>query len=194
MFFGLVQFLVYVWQYSILEAGFSIWPGPLTASIVAVVSSRYTDRIGYRVMLPAGSAFFIAGSLWLMLFAEVDPAFVTVWIPSALLTGFGVGLAMPSLSSAAVRGLPSNRYAVGSAVNQTIRTIGSVFGVALAVAILGQPTPEEVLQAFDGVWMLLISGAAVAGVVSLFLQQPGASIAEPVTEAVPMAAPERATG
>jgi len=194
MFFGLVQFLVYVWEYSILEAGFSIWPGPLTASVVAVISSRYTDRIGYRVMLPAGSILFIAGSLWLMLFAETDPDFIRVWIPSALLTGFGVGLAMPSLSSAAVRGLPPNRYAVGSAVNQTIRTIGSVFGVALAVAILGQPTPEEVLEAFDRIWLLLIAGAAVAGMVSLFLRQPTSATSQPIQEASPIGTPERAPG
>jgi EmrB/QacA subfamily drug resistance transporter len=172
MFFGLVQFLVYVWGYSILEAGLTIWPGPLTASVVAVLGGRFVDRVGYRVILPLGSAFFITGSLWLMAFTEVEPNLWGVWVPSALLTGTGVGLAMPSLSSAAVRSLPPNRYAVGSAVNQTIRTIGSVFGVALAVALLGQLTPAEVLDAFDRVWLLMVAGALTAGIVSLFLRQP----------------------
>jgi EmrB/QacA subfamily drug resistance transporter len=172
MFFGLVQFLVYVWEYSILKAGFTIWPGPLTAAVVAVASGRFVDRLGYRVILPAGAVLFIAGAAWLMVFAEAEPDLWGVWIPSALLTGAGVGLAMPSLSSAAVRGLPPNRYAVGSAVNQTIRTIGSVFGVALAVALLGQPTPAELLEAFNSVWMLMIAGAGIAGIVSLFLRQP----------------------
>jgi EmrB/QacA subfamily drug resistance transporter len=172
MFFGLVQFLVYVWEYSILQAGLMIWPGPLTATVVAVASGRYVDRVGYRVILPLGAAFFVAGSLWLAAFAEVDPNPWGVWVPSALLTGIGVGLAMPSLSSAAVRGLPQNRYAVGSAVNQTIRTIGSVFGVALAVALLGQITPAEVLEAFDRVWLLMVCGALTAGILSLFLRQP----------------------
>ncbi len=176
MFFGLVQFLVYVWGYSILKAGLTIWPGPLTASIVAGLGGRFVDRVGYRVILPIGAAFFVAGSLWLMAFTEVSPDLWGVWVPSALMTGIGVGLAMPSLSSAAVRGLPPSRYAVGSAVNQTIRTIGSVFGVALAVALLGQLTPAEVLAAFDRVWLLMVGGAFVAGCVSLFLRQPGVSV------------------
>ena len=173
MFFGLVQFLVYVWDYSLLEAGLTIWPGPLTAAVVAAIGGRFVDRVGYRVILPLGAAFFVAGSAWLLWLAEADPNLWGVWLPSAILTGIGVGLAMPSLSSAAVRGLPQNRYAVGSAVNQTIRTIGTVLGVAFAVALLGDLSPDELLESFDRVWLLMIAGALIAGVVSLTLRTPG---------------------
>jgi EmrB/QacA subfamily drug resistance transporter len=172
MFFGLVQFLVYVWGYSALEAGLTIWPGPLTAACVAAPAGRMVDRVGYRVMLPLGSLFFASGIAWLLLFAETDPNLWAVWVPSALLTGVGVGLAMPSLSSAAVRSLPQNRYAVGSAVNQTIRTIGSVFGVALAIALLGTINPANILDHFERVWLLIMISALVAGAVSLTLQNP----------------------
>ena len=172
MFFGLVQFLVYVWHYSILEAGLTIWPGPLTAALVAAPAGRLVDRVGYRVMLPLGALFFAAGAGWLVWRAEVDPNLWGVWIPSALLTGVGVGLAMPSLSSAAVRSLPQNRYAVGSAVNQTIRTIGSVLGVALAIALLGTLKPGDQLTEFNKVWALMISTALFAGLVSLSLRTP----------------------
>lgn len=172
MFFGLVQFLIYVWHYSVLEAGLTIWPGPLTAAFVAAPAGRLVDRVGYRVMLPLGALFFVAGTGWLMWRAEVDPNLWGVWVPSALMTGVGVGLAMPSLSSAAVRSLPQNRYAVGSAVNQTIRTIGSVLGVALAIALLGTLKPGEQLGEFDRVWVLMISTALFAGFVSLALRNP----------------------
>lgn len=174
MFFGLVQFLVYVWQYSILEAGLTIWPGPLTAALVAGPTGRIVDRVGYRVILPLGGLFFAAGSAWLMLRAETGPDLWGTWLPSAVLTGIGVGLAMPSLSSAAVRSLPQNRYAVGSAVNQTIRTIGSVFGVAIAVALLGTINPAEALDSFDKVWWLMIVCSLLAGAISLTLRNPAA--------------------
>ena len=49
----------------------------------------------------------------------------------------GVGLVLPSLSAAAVNRLPADQYAVGSAVNQATRQIGSVMGVALIVLLLG---------------------------------------------------------
>jgi hypothetical protein len=46
---------------------------------------------------------------------------------------------MPSLSAAAVHGLPAKDYAVGSAVNQAIRQIGSVMGVAVTILLLARP-------------------------------------------------------
>jgi len=172
MFFGLVQFLTYVWQYSILEAGLTIWPGPITAAVVAGPTGRILDRVGYKIILPLGALFFAAGSGWLLWRAEVDPNLWGAWLPSAIMTGIGVGLAMPSLSSAAVRGLPQHRYAVGSAVNQTIRTLGSVFGVAIAVALMGDLTPDGMLRAFDKVWALMICGGLFAGAISITLQNP----------------------
>jgi hypothetical protein len=43
---------------------------------------------------------------------------------------------MPSLSAAAVFGLPSKDYAVGSAINHAMRQIGTVIGVAITILLL----------------------------------------------------------
>jgi len=172
MFFGLVQFLTLVWGYSILEAGLMIWPGPLTASVVAPIAGRNVDRIGYRRMMFGGGMLFAAGTMVLLLRADFDPDLWGTWVPSAILTGIGVGMVMPSLSSAAVRSLPPNRYAVGSAVNQTIRQLGSVLGVSLVIALLGTPTPDSLLDSFDRVFGLMVAGGVVAAVISLAIQQP----------------------
>lgn len=61
------------------------------------------------------------------------------WLPGMLFSGIGVGMVLPSLSGAAVSHLPSDHYAVGGAINQAIRQIGSVMGVALTVLLLGSP-------------------------------------------------------
>jgi hypothetical protein len=45
---------------------------------------------------------------------------------------------LEALSAAAVNRLPADQYAVGSAVNQATRQIGSVLGVAVTVLTLGQ--------------------------------------------------------
>ena len=55
------------------------------------------------------------------------------------ITGLGIGLTFPVLSAAAVSSLHIERFAVGSAVNQTARQVGGAFGVALLVVILGTP-------------------------------------------------------
>ena len=47
---------------------------------------------------------------------------------------------LPSLNGAAVSGLPIERFAVGSAIHQAIRQLGSVLGVALAVVLSTLPT------------------------------------------------------
>jgi MFS family permease len=61
-----------------------------------------------------------------------------------LLSGIGVGMVMPSLSGAAVSRLPADQYAVGGAINQAIRQIGSVMGVALTVLLLGSAGLQRV--------------------------------------------------
>jgi hypothetical protein len=66
-----------------------------------------------------------------------------------------VGLVLPSLSAAAVSRLPMAHYAVGSAVNQATRQIGSALGVALTVALLG----HAALQRADFNALYLLHGA-----------------------------------
>jgi len=183
MFLGLVLFLTLVWRYSILKAGLTIWPGPLTAAIVAGPAGRMVDRVGHRKILVPGTLIFAAGSAWLLFRAEVDPNVWGVWIPAAIMTGIGVGMTMPSLSSAAVHSLEPNRFAVGSAVNQTVRQIASVMGVALVIALIGSPDPAEVLEAFDRVYGLMVAGALITALISLTINTAPRAIAE----VVPMA-------
>ena len=54
------------------------------------------------------------------------------------MSGISVGLVMPSLSAAAVFGLPTNDYAVGSAINNAVRQIGAVIGVSITVLLLAK--------------------------------------------------------
>jgi hypothetical protein len=66
---------------------------------------------------------------------------------------------LPSLSAAAVSRLPVAHYAVGSAVNQATRQIGSALGVAITVALLGhaalQRSDFDVLYLVHGTLALL---------------------------------------
>lgn len=183
MFLGLVLFLTLVWRYSILKAGLTIWPGPLTAALVAGPAGRMVDRVGHRKILVPGALIFAAGSAWLLVRADVDPDVWGVWIPAAIMTGIGVGMSMPSLSSAAVHSLEPNRFAVGSAVNQTVRQIASVMGVALVIALIGSPDPAEALDAFDRVYALMVVGALITALVSLTINTAPRAILEvaPVT-------------
>jgi NTE family protein len=60
--------------------------------------------------------------------AGADPDWLGLWLPGRLLTGIGIGLAFPTLGSAAVRDVADDRFATASAVNAAFRQVGAVLG------------------------------------------------------------------
>ncbi|HEY5951004.1 MAG TPA: DHA2 family efflux MFS transporter permease subunit [Kofleriaceae bacterium] len=146
MFFSVFLFLTGVWGYSLSHAGLAAAPGPLLVIPTSIVCGRIAGRAGHRALLVGGALVFAAGSLWTSIVPGATPAYFTAWFPGLVLTGIGVGMVMPSLSAAAVADLPPARFGIGSAVNQAVRQIGSVLGVALAIVLVGR-TPT--LDNFD---------------------------------------------
>lgn len=137
MFFGFFFYTMEVWHYSLPAAGLAITPGPLLVIPCAIVSGRLAARHGHRPFLVGGGLLYAASGLWLLLVPGTEPRYLAHWLPALVLSGMGVGLVMPSLAGAAVNRLPAEHYAVGSAVNQATRQIGSVLGVAITVLLLG---------------------------------------------------------
>lgn len=164
MFFSLFLFLTGVWGYSLAHAGIAAAPGPLLVIPTAVVSGKVAARAGHRRLLVGGALLFAAGALWNAAMLAASPSYV-VMLPGIVLTGVGTGMVMPSLSAAAVARLPPARFGVGSAVNQAVRQIGSVFGVALVVVLLGH---RPGLAAFDDVFV----GEMVFGLLTALLALP----------------------
>jgi EmrB/QacA subfamily drug resistance transporter len=138
MFFTMFQQLTSVWHYSLAHAGVAAMAGPLMVIPTSIISGRFAARAGHRPLLVGGALVFAAGALWMYTAVGTTAAYLTTWLPGQLVIGIGVGMVLPSLSAAAVAHLPRTRFGVGSAVNQAIRQIGSVLGVALTVAIIGE--------------------------------------------------------
>src|SRR5215213_5648873 len=126
-----VLFMTGVWQESILRAGLQLAPGPALAAITAVVSSRYTDRVGQRRLIGLGCTLFAGGMALVLLLADTTPDWAGDLLPGLVLTGIGVGFALPSLNSAAAASLPAARFATGAAVLTMSRQIGIALGVAV---------------------------------------------------------------
>jgi EmrB/QacA subfamily drug resistance transporter len=137
MFFAFFFYLTDVWHYTLTQAGLAITPGPLLVIPFAILSGRLAGRHGHRPFLVGGGLLYACSGLWFLLVPGAQPAYLTQWLPGLLLSGSSIGLVLPSLSAAAVNRLPAEHYAVGSAVNQATRQIGSVLGVAVTVLLLG---------------------------------------------------------
>lgn len=138
MFFSYFAYLTGVWHYSLPAAGLAVTPGPLTVVPTAILAGRVAGRYGHRRVLVTGALVYAMSGLWLLLVPGVEPAYASQWLPGLLLSGASVGMVLPSLSGAAVAQLPPTQYAVGSAVNQAIRQLGAVLGVAVTVLCVGQ--------------------------------------------------------
>ncbi len=172
MLLGNILFLTSVWHYSILRAGLAVTPGPLVVAAVSGPAGRVAQRIGFRTVLLVGFAVFAGGLAWYATAIGLHPSYVTRWLPATLITGLGIGLTFPVLSAAAVSSLHVERFAVGSAVNQTARQVGGAFGVALLVVILGNPrSPASALVNFRHLWAFAAAMAVLSGLVTTLLRR-----------------------
>jgi MFS family permease len=167
-----VLFLTGVWHWSVLHAAAAILPAPLTVALVAGPAGRLADRLGHAIVIAPGALAFAAGQLWFATQVGPTPAYVREWLPGLLLGGLGIGLALPTLGSAAAATLPAANFALGSAINATARQLGAVLGVSMLVAVLGTPPPTQAMAAFDRTWTVIGIVALAAAIISLALRRP----------------------
>ena len=176
MFLTFFFYMMNIWHYSLPQAGLAVTPGPLLVMPTAIVTGRLATRLGHRRFLVGGALLYALSSLWFLQVPTAEAQYVTHWLPGLMMSGIAVGLVLPSLSAAAVNRLPVAHYAVGSAVNQATRQIGSVLGVAITVALLGHATLQR--ADFDALYLVHFSLALLTGLLCLPVDtkpQPAAS-------------------
>jgi EmrB/QacA subfamily drug resistance transporter len=152
------------WDASVLTAGLSLAPGPVMAAVVAASSSAVGDRIGQGPRAVLGNVVFALGCAWWLWRVGTEQHYVTEILPGMVLSGIGVGLFLPSVSTAAASTLPAERLATGSAVVSAARQLGSVGGVSALVAVLGTGAAAGGLQPFRHGWTLMLVAALAAAV------------------------------
>jgi EmrB/QacA subfamily drug resistance transporter len=135
MLLGGTLYLTQVWHLGSVQAGLLFAPGPVAATVCAVLGSRLP--VARRWLAVGGSLAFVAGGLLWFLSLRQDVSYVRDYLPAVLLAGIGVGLSQASIISAGAATLPANRYATGTGIINTARQIGSAVGVAILVALLG---------------------------------------------------------
>jgi EmrB/QacA subfamily drug resistance transporter len=152
MFLTFFFYVMNIWHFSLPMAGLAVTPGPLLVMPTAIVTGRLATRLGHRPFLVGGSVLYAISSVWFYFVPGNEPNYLMHWLPGLVISGIAVGLVLPSLSAAAVSRLPIAHYAVGSAVNQATRQIGSVLGVALTVALVGHAALQR--SDFDALYIV----------------------------------------
>ncbi|MCB5185319.1 DHA2 family efflux MFS transporter permease subunit [Methylobacillus gramineus] len=162
MFFSFFFFMTNIWHFSLPLAGLAITPGPLMVIPVAILSGKIASKIGHRKLLMYGCLVFAAGACWYLNVPGITPNYWVDWLPGQILTGIAIGMVMPSLSAAAVHDLPKKDYAIGSSINQAIRQIGTVVGVAITISVLVHPHLE--IAYFNKLYLIQIGLAFMAAI------------------------------
>jgi EmrB/QacA subfamily drug resistance transporter len=132
-----------VWGYGVAMSGLATFPGPASAAFVAPFAGKYADRFGHSRVLFVGALLLAGGTFGLNATIPDSPAYLTHYLPWMFITGIGVGLSISTLSSSATAFLKPTQLAMGSALNNTFRQVGTALGAALSLAIAA-PTLSRV--------------------------------------------------
>jgi EmrB/QacA subfamily drug resistance transporter len=127
--FVLTQYLQLVHGYSPLAAGVRALPFAVAMAAASPVSPVLANRLGTRVIIPAGMALMGLGLLDLST-AGVHTAYLPIAIAIAIM-GAGMGLVMAPASTTIMTTVPAHQAGAGSAINDTIREVGGALGVAI---------------------------------------------------------------
>lgn len=143
--FLLVLFLQIVLGFSALKAGLTLLPLPLGIIVVAPFAGRFTDKIGGRWILFAGTLITALG-IYLM----SDLTGVTDWtnlvLPLAV-SGIGMGLVMAPTTTVVMASTPVTQSGMGAGILSTTRQIGSVLGLSVLGAVLQNQLVGNISQA-----------------------------------------------
>nr|WP_308288118.1 MFS transporter [Streptomyces corallincola] len=162
-----------VWHWSALRTGLALVPGPALVPVVTLLTARAAHRFGHGPLVAAGGLLFAGAMLWRVAFVSVRPDYVGDLLPSQLLGGIGVGLALGTLVAAGVHALPPDRAATGSALVNSVRQISATVGVAVLVALLGSRTGAASRAEFRTAWAVAAGLSLVSAGVGVHLARGG---------------------
>ena len=133
-FFFLSLYFQEIHGYSAVEAGLRFLPVTAAIIVTAPQAGKVAGRIGSRI--PMAGGMMLAG-LGLLLLTRIQPetGYGLVWW-NLLMLGVGVGFTMTPMTAAVMGAVPGARAGMASAVANTVREVGGVFGVALLGAIV----------------------------------------------------------
>src|SRR5690242_841006 len=128
-------FLQTVKGLSAIDAGLTFLPMAISVFIFAPVAGVLATRFGPKWIITTGMVLeAIALFSMSQIISISNPVYYLY--PVLVVYGAGVGLAISQVTSTVLMSIPWQKAGVGSGANNTVRQIGSAFGIAVIGAIL----------------------------------------------------------
>jgi hypothetical protein len=149
-----------------LMTGLAFIPLALAAGVGAHAAGHVVGRHGVRV--PLASAFAIATvGMALLAHVSADGTYLRNVLPGMLVAGFGLGIAVVSVSIAILTGARETEAGMISGLNSTGHEIGGTIGIAIFSTIAAGSGVLAGPQAAAGISHAFIAAAVLASVASL---------------------------
>jgi MFS family permease len=179
--------LVYKFDFSISMAALLLSPVPLLSIPAATLSSRLQrEGSSYRALLLGGCALLCGA----VLFAQLCNGSELQWHLGACIVLFaaGIGLCFPALTIQATQAISSDLFALGCALTQAVRHIGTALGVGLITSTSQSRSFLASALTICGLCVVMLAALALSAVSALLRraardQRRGAQI-EPLRAAL----------
>jgi EmrB/QacA subfamily drug resistance transporter len=169
-----------------LGVGLRLLPWVALAPLVAPVAGILADKIGERPIVFVALVLFAAAFFAIGPMVNSGASYGSLVLP-LIAAGIGVAALFPVLAAAVMRGTDPQRLGVASGVSNTIRQVGGVFGVAIAVAVFtsfgGYRSSQEFVDGFTPA-VIVLAAITLVGLVPAFLIRPRAKDAGPAAAPV----------
>lgn len=192
--FLISQFFQFALGESPLATGIRFLPWTATPLLVAPLAGALSDRVGARTLMVLGLLLQAGGFVWIAALAGSHPAYPAYLMPF-ILAGIGVSMVIPTAPAAALNSVPPASLGKASAVVNSLRQFGAVFGIAIATAVFnsagGLTGPASVTAGFRPALAAGAGFSALGAVVAVAVRRrtrppaaaggvAGAPAAEPV--------------
>ena len=185
MFFLSALYLQLVLGYSPLEVGLAFLPANLLMGAMSLgLSAKLVMRYGVKPPLVGGMALVALG-LALFARAPVDGSFVVDVLPSMLILGVGIGMAMNPLLLAAMNDVAPEEAGLASGVVNTSFMMGGALGLAVLASVAAARTGDNgsLASLVDGYHAAFLIGTvfavAAGAVAAIFLRSSPQQAGDP---------------
>ena len=167
---GLSLFLQQSWHWSTTTTGLAIAPGPAALLASSFIAQKLNQRFPVGAVVASGFAIIAAGQVLMLLTVHHGVHnYAGAILPGWIVIGIGFGFTIPTIIGSATHDLPPELSATGSAVVNSGRQVGGVFGASILVVILGNAEVTGDPNRFYDLWWVAAALCAAAAVVSLAL-------------------------
>ncbi|WP_018758001.1 DHA2 family efflux MFS transporter permease subunit [Paenibacillus terrigena] len=143
--FVLAFFLTAVGGKSELHAGFIISVLAVASMFSSILSAKFVDRLGSRMFTVAGMLLLGLGTYLLSGLNESSTTLDYVW--RLIIAGMGTGMTISTLTATTLLLAPMEKATIAMGIGTMARTMGTVFGIAILVALLTSTTRTEMKSA-----------------------------------------------